>query len=327
MVNDPKELETSSDSEIQDELGLEAEQEAPTSSADSETEEDLLSVVQSAIEGDEAEAAESQSVEDYEGDDDEEEAEADSLEASVEDDDGEVPDRGPVPYDRFQKVISQKNEYKEGHRQYQNITSYLASNNINAEEASQGLQIMAMMKNDPHKALEALSPYVETLRKLTGETMPDDIRERVDDGYMDEDAGRELARTRADAERLRQTNERVAEAQQQEQSNQHLERLAQTVTNWEMKTRQQDPDFDLKQDEIDDRVRVLVAERGRPSTDEDAIALANEAYKTVNDRFRQRSGGKKPMRTASGGKLGGTPTPEPNSLLEAVQNAMASGST
>ena len=325
MVDDPKELETSTDSETQDELALEAEQEAPTSSADSETEEDLLSVVQSAIEGDETEEAESQSVEVEEGDFDEDEA--DPLAASDEDDDGEVPDRGPVPYDRFQKVISQKNEYKEGHRQYQQITSYLAGNNINSEEASTGLQIMALMKNDPQKALEALTPYMETLRQLTGEAMPEDIRERVDDGYMDEDAGKELARARAEANRLKQTNDRVQEQQVQAQSAQHLENLAQTVTAWEMQTRQQDPDFDLKQDEIDDRVRVLVAERGRPDTDEAAIALANEAYKTVNDRFKQRTVTKKPMKTASGGKLGGTPTPEPNSLLEAVRNAMATGST
>ena len=206
MVDDPKELEPSTDSETQDELGLETEQEAPTSSADSETEEDLLSVVQSAIEGDETEAAESQSVEVEEGDFDEDEDEAEPLDASDEDDDGEVPDRGPVPYDRFQKVISQKNEYKEGHNQYQKITSYLASNNINAEEASTGLQIMALMKNDPQRALEALTPYMETLRQLTGDVMPDDIRERVDDGYMDEDAGKELARARAEASRLRQTN-------------------------------------------------------------------------------------------------------------------------
>ena len=325
MVNDPKELETSTNSETQDELALEAEQEAPTSSADSETEEDLLSVVQSAIEGDETEEAESQSVEVEEGDFDEDEA--DPLAASDEDDDGEVSDRGPVPYDRFQKVISQKNEYKEGHRQYQQITSYLAGNNINSEEASTGLQIMALMKNDPQKALEALTPYMETLRQLTGEAMPEDIRERVDDGYMDEDAGKELARARAEANRLKQTNDRVQEQQVQAQSAQHLETLAQTVTAWEMQTRQQDPDFDLKQDEIDDRVRVLVAERGRPDTDEAAIALANEAYKTVNDRFKQRTVTKKPMKTASGGKLGGTPTPEPNSLLEAVRNAMATGST
>jgi hypothetical protein len=157
--------------------------------------------------------------------------------------------------------------------------------------------------------------------------MPDDIRERVDDGYMDEEAGRELARARAEANRLRQTNERVQEQQVQAQSAQHRESLAQTVTSWEMQTRQQDPDFDLKQDEIDDRVRVLVAERGRPETAEAALAMANEAYKTVNERFKQRAVTRKPMKTASGGKLGGTPTPEPSSLLEAVRNAMAQGST
>lgn len=325
MVDEPKELDSSSDSNPQDELDLAVDQEAPTSSAESETEEDLLAVVQSAMTGEETEEAESQSVEEDEGED--EEAEADLLEASVEDDDGEVPDRGPVPYDRFQKVVSQKNEFKKDSEQYQKITSYLSTNNINAEEASTGLQIMAMMKNDPMRALEALTPYMESLRQVTGDVMPDDIRNRVDDGYMDEDAGKELARARAEAAQLRQANERVAEQQVQQQSQQHLNHLAQTVTAWETKTRQSDPDFDLKQDEIDDRVRVLVAERGRPQTDEAAIALANEAYTQVNDRFKSRISSKRPMRTASGGKLGGTPTPEPNSLLEAVRSAMANGPT
>lgn len=325
MVKKPEELETSTDSETQDELDL-ADQEAPTSSAESETEEDLLSVVQNAIEGDELEEAESQSVEvdDEEVDDEDDALPLESFE--LEDDNGEVSDKGPVPYERFQKVISQKNEYKQGHEQYQKITGYLSSNNITAEEASAGMQIMALMKNDPQKALEALNPYMDALRQTTGDVLPDDIRGKVDDGYMDEDAGRELARTRADANLLRQRNEQANAQMAQNASAQHLEGLAQTVTDWEMRKRQTDPDYDLKQDEIDDRVKVLVQERGRPDTAEAAIAMANEAYDAVNNRVSARSSVKKPMRTASGGKLGGTPTPEPKSLLEAVQNAMASGS-
>ena len=63
MVDEPKELDSSSDSQTQDELDLAVDQEAPTSSADSETEEDLLSVVQSAMEVEEPEEAESQSEE------------------------------------------------------------------------------------------------------------------------------------------------------------------------------------------------------------------------------------------------------------------------
>ena len=97
------------------------------------------------------------------------------------------------------------------------------------------------------------------------------------------------------------------------------------MTNWEERTRSSDPDYDLKADEIDDRVRVLVSERGRPQTVESAIELAKEAYAEVNERQKARFGNKRPMKTASGGKLGGTPVPEASSLMEAVQNALRTG--
>lgn len=322
MVDEPKELDTS-DGSTQDELDLAVDQEAPTSSADSETEEDLLSVVQSAMEIEEPEEAESQSEEEVEGEDD---GDAETLAAS-DDVDEDVSDKSPVPYKRFQEVIAEKNEFKHGADQFNKITDYLSHNNINADEASTGLQIMALMKNDPAKALEALTPFVNTLRELTGEVLPDDIRNKVDDGFMDEDAGRELSRARAEADNQKRINDRVAAQQTNVQSQQHKDHLARTVTAWEDNARQSDPDYDLKQDEIDDRVRVLVSERGSPNTEEDAISMANEAYEAVNQRFKARMGTKRAIRTASGGKLGGTPVAEPKSLLEAVQNAVAAGSS
>ena len=325
MVDEPKELDSSSDSQTQDELDLAVDQEAHTSSADSETEEDLLSVVQSAMEVEEPEEAESQSeIEEVEGEDD---GDAELLEASNDVENDNVSEKGPVPYKRFQEVIAEKNEFKHGADQFNKITNYLSHNNINADEAETGLQIMALMKNDPAKALEALTPFVNTLREMTGEVLPDDIRNKVDDGFMDEDAARELSRARAEADNQKRINERVLTQQNNAQSEQHRDHLARTVTAWEDHTRQNDPDYDLKQDEIDDRVRVLVSERGRPNTEEDAISLANEAYESVNQRFKARMGTKRAMRTASGGKLGGTPVAEPKSLLEAVQNAMTAGSS
>ena len=288
MVDEPKELDTS-DGSTQDELDLAVDQEAPTSSADSETEEDLLSVVQSAREVEEPEEAESQSEEEVEGEDD---GDAETLAAS-DDVDEDVSDKSPVPYKRFQEVIAEKNEFKHGADQFNKITDYLSHNNINADEASTGLQIMALMKNDPAKALEALTPFVNTLRELTGEVLPDDIRNKVDDGFMDEDAGRELSRARAEADNQKRINDRVAAQQTNVQSQQHKDHLARTVTAWEDNARQSDPDYDLKQDEIDDRVRVLVSERGSPNTEEDAISMANEAYEAVNQRFKARMGTKR----------------------------------
>lgn len=298
---------------------------ALSSSAEGETEEDLLSVVQDAIE---SSNSDSQSDDEEETEDDVEYLEDDSEELAAADDNEESFEDVPFhKHPRFKEVIEQRNQYRESAEQYEKITGFLAENQLSADEAAQGFQIMALMKNDPEAALQALTPYLQNLQLATGQTLPDDIRSRVDDGYLDEDAAREMARVRAENERLRsqvQTHSnQAAERQQTEQIN----NLAATVTDWENNIRQQDPDYDLKEAEIDDRVRVLVSERGRPQTPQEAVAMAKEAYDAVNARFASRFGNKRPMKTASGGKLGGTPTPEPSSLMEAVQTALEQGSS
>ena len=300
------------------------DEEALSSSAEGETEEDLLSVVQDAIE---SSSSDSQSDDEEETEDDGEYLEDGSEELAAADDDESFEDVPFHKHPRFKEVIEQRNQYRESAEQYEKITGFLAENQLSADEAAQGFQIMALMKNDPEAALQALTPYLQNLQLATGQTLPDDIRSRVDDGYLDEDAAREMARVRAENERLRsqvQTHSnRAAERQQTEQIN----NLAATVTDWENNIRQQDPDYDLKEAEIDDRVRVLVSERGRPQTPQEAVAMAKEAYDAVNARFASRFGNKRPMKTASGGKLGGTPIPEPSSLMEAVQTALEQGSS
>ena len=196
---------------------------------------------------------------------------------------------------------------------------------MTAEEAAQGLQIMALMKQDPAKALEALQPYVKSLSEVTGATMPDDIQARVNDGYLDEDAGKELARSRGEVARERQMREQVEQRQIQQEKAQSVGQVVSAVTDWETRTRQSDPDYELKQDEMDDRVKVLVAEKGRPQSADAALAMARQAYDEVNARYSQKFANKRPIKTASGGKLSGTPTPEPQSLMEAVQAALANG--
>jgi len=313
MADEATELDPSPSSEIENQ-----DEQAQSSSAESETEEDLLSVVQDAMQPSKDE--ESLASEEVEEEDSEGGYESKGLEASNADEDFD-----DVPFHkhpRFKEVIDQRNKYREGAEQYEQITGFLNANNLSAEEAAQGFQIMAMMKNDPAAALEALNPFVQQLGMQAGVTMPDDIQSKVNDGYLDEDAGRELSRARAEAARERQMREQMQGQQQQAQARAHLTSLASTVTEWEERTRASDPDYELKQDEIDDRVRVLVTERGRPQTSEQAIAMAKEAYDSVNERYKARFGNKRQIRTASGGKLSGTPQAEPTSLMEAVQNVL-----
>lgn len=318
MAEEVKELDPSPGSEEENQ-----DEQAQSSSAESETEEDLLSVVQDAMQP--SEDADSQSDEEYEEEDEEGEYSDDELSASSEDDESfdDVPFH---KHPRFKEVIDQRNSFRDRAEQYDKITDFLNTNNLSAEEAAQGFQIMAMMKSDPKAALDALSPFVQQLGLQAGITMPDDIQSKVNDGYLDEDAARELSELRATAAREREMRQQVEGRQQQEQAKAHLHNLAATVTDWEERTRASDPDYDLKQDEIDDRVRVLVTERGRPTTPEQAIAMAKEAYESVNERYKARFGNKRQIRTASGGKLGGTPQAEPTSLMEAVQNALGNTS-
>jgi hypothetical protein len=319
MVEDLKESASSDDSQSQDELELSQDQDVLSSSTESETEDDLLSVVQSAIDNGETAETESQSVE-------EETEDVQTDTPLTEESEKEVLDNVPLHLQpRFKEVIAEKNEYKRGHEQYEKIQSSLKEMKLSAEETAQGLSIMGLMKSNPQAALEALQPIINNLQQVTGQIIPNDIQQKIEDGYMDEDVGKELARTRADVQIQKNANQQMLNEQEQMKTRSEINSLAQSVTNWEKNVRKTDPDFDFKQDEIDDRVSALVRERGRPNNSDDAVALAQEAYDTVNKRYRSRMGVKSPIRSLSGGKLGGSPMPEPKSLMDAVQNALATG--
>lgn len=308
----------------------ENDEQAQSSSAESETEDDLLAVVKAAVETEDPVDTDSQSdevesdEEDEETDESEDFEEDDSEEASSEEEATDVPFN---KHPRFRKLIAERNELRPKAEQYDQITGYLKTNGLTADEAAKGFEIMALMKNDPAAAVQALQPYLQNLSLATGHTLPDDIQQRLDDGYLDEDDAREMARLRAENQRSDQRFARMQEAEQRSRYEESQNNAASAVVAWETKTRSNDPDYDLKADELDDRVRVIMAERrasgnDRPLSPDEAVSIAQQAYNEVNKRSQARLGGKRPIRTASGGKLGGTPTPEPNSLMEAVQNAL-----
>ena len=244
-------------------------------------------------------------------------------------------DWSDVPFNkhpRFQALVQEKNrlksesgQFREDAEQYQKITNFITTNRLSAEEAAEGFKVMALMKNDPAKAYEVLQGHLESLAKTTGVELSEDLQSKVDDGLLDEDAAQELSRARAQLAQertLRESSQQTLEGQQAQAQYDHLH---QTLNQWEQTTRQRDPDYELKNDEINDRVQALVADRGRPTTPEQALAIANDAYKAVTDRHMRRVPQKRPLRTATGGKLGGTPQPEPTTLEEVVEQALLQG--
>jgi len=225
---------------------------------------------------------------------------------------------------RFKQLIRERNEYRGRATQYDQITDFMEKNQLTAEEVAQGFQMMAMMKmGDPAQAYEALVKVTESLALAAGHKLPEHLAQKVEQGYIDQETAQDLWREQFKAQRQAAitANENQRFRQQEQQSAYNT--IAEAVTAWEENVRESDPDYDLKADLIDDRVRALVAEKGKPRNTDEALSYAQDAYKTVSERLKSVKGVKTPMRTAVGGKVSGTPLPEPKSLLDVIQNTLS----
>lgn len=299
---------------------------SPPSSDETESTEDLLSVLEDVVKP-------------KEDDPEPTEEQAESVTAIAEDqselvdvrqDESEdTEDYKDVPFHknpRFRQVIQERKEfkqqaedYKEKARQFDQVVDVMNQNQLTPDDMAEGIKIMALMKNDPLAAKEAIKPHLENLGRYTGEVLPEDIQTRLNEGYIDDETATELAQARMQAEMLK-----GREAGLQQQTVQAEQgRIQNAVVSWENQARSTDPDFAMKETLISDRVRGMVAERGQPRTVDEGLLMAKEAYEAVNDHLRKFAvEPKQPVTPAGGGKVSGTPIPSPTSLQEAMEQAV-----
>jgi len=339
MAEELNEMESSpiSEEQVVDESSTtEGEETSSSDVAETETEESLLDVVQDALPKEEVvEETVSEEMKTEEGQEEQPEVSTEAVEPQLEADDW-----SDVPFNkhpRFRKLIAEKNELKklaesfqEDSEQYQKIVDFIGDNNLSADDATEGFKIMSLIKNDPEAAYEILQGHLSNMNELTGKILPEDIQGRLDDGFLDEDGAKELSESRAKLQReqlLRQQQQenatKATQADKTQKAHAQLNYLRKVVKDWESTTRSSDPEFSLKQDEINDRVAALVNERGRPVTSEQVLGIANDAYDTVNGRYKARIPSRQPIRTSTGGKLGGTPQAEPKSLVDVISRTLS----
>ena len=234
---------------------------------------------------------------------------------------------------RIEKLLGQLgetrdrlSEFEEGHTRFSQMKQFVQGANLTSDEVNTGFDIMAAMKNDPAKAYEMLKPYLESLETVIGERLPEDLQTKVNDGYLDEETAREMARSRSGEALSRQAAERARqEADNIRRSSEVSETVRSTsdaATQWERRLAETDPDYKAKQPRVSKEVRLLLLEAEKagniPQTPAAVTALLDEALKTVNAEFARF----KPKRTTVTPERGGTAaaaTAEPKTLLEAAQ--------
>ena len=308
------------------ELDTEATVVADESNKPGETEDNLLSVVQSVVaQADAAQAEESPS---------ESPPEDQSQEAAEQTESPQEEDYSKLPFNkhpRFRELVKEKNtykaqmaEYEADAKQYRDIQSFMQVNGLTPEEVAEGLDLMAQMKSgDPSKAHDALLKRVEALALAAGKKLPQDLEERIEQGFVDRDTAQQMYQRQVQAERQAAMAQTQLERRTHEDARTQVVAMANAVQAWEQAAKSTDPDFDIKVDLVKDRVRAYVAANGMPKTPEDAVKVSKEAYESVTQVLRRAQGPKPQMRPAVGGKVNGSAAPEPKNLLDVVRRASA----
>lgn len=192
---------------------------------------------------------------------------------------------------------------------YRNFVDFLSENRISEDEANKLFNIGALMKNDPQKALEAITPYYNELLHITGNILPPDLQQQVKQGYITKERALELSRLKATGEAEKHIRtERQTYQQQRDadrQRGQEVANMQGAISDWERQWSSSDPDYAKKKDRVLDRVELLLVRASKngtlPKTNDEAVKLANQAKMEVEADLKKMIPQRKPVRTVDGG--------------------------
>jgi len=188
---------------------------------------------------------------------------------------------------RFQELVKEKNEYAEEVKKLKpevervkSIDEYCQKNGITEQEFTDALNIVALLKKDPRAARTKLNEFVETIDVTLGDRLPSDVQKKVDDGIIDLESAKELAQARLKA----RSGEFQAKSAEQRYAEEQNRIKVEAITSWQASKQAGDPDFQKKYDLIQDRF-VFLLNTKPPQTPAQAVALAEESYKYVNEKL------------------------------------------
>jgi hypothetical protein len=220
---------------------------------------------------------------------------------------------------RWKELLSERDSFKSRAEQYDKVEQYMVKNQLSPQEVAEGFQVMSLLKHNPVEAYKVLSGHLSRLAPIVGESLPEDISRRVDNGDVDIESAKELAKARAQANLLAQQQQLGVVERQNQEYNAKQTQVRDAVMAWESNIKQRDPDYSAKQKFIMDKVRVMIGNE-TPNSTQEAIAMVERAYADVNEGMRsfipRRS---QTVMTSSSSSV--SAQPQPKTLLDVVRTA------
>lgn len=224
---------------------------------------------------------------------------------------------------QLKNITQERDTFKSGHDAFVNMTSFVEQAGLSREEVNEGFEIMRLMKHEPENALKKILPHVATLRTFLGQVddndLPNDLREKVDNGYLDDESAKEIALLRA-----RQANtEQASQTARAAAVRQQVGETAQAVDAWERRWQASDPDYEKKHRRVEERFELAIMKAGGFMPRAKAIELLETIRKDVDGEFASIMPKPREIRRPQGGDGNSTgAAPQPKSLIEAMQQAV-----
>lgn len=234
-----------------------------------------------------------------------------------------------VPFNkhpRFQQLVAERRQFKEGHDEYKKLTTFLDQTGVSPQEAAEALELRALMKANPLEAWKAMKPMVQQLLADAGELLPADLQERVRKGEMTREAAQEMSRLRAANSVGQRVSKETAEMAEKRVQQEAVQARVNAAATWERETKAKDPDFDRKLEDIQKEILWLQKRDGHPKDAEGVRKQLITAYEAVNKRVRATAAAKRPVTPVTNGRgAGGNTAPKPKGVLDIVRSRGATG--
>jgi hypothetical protein len=224
-------------------------------------------------------------------------------------------EKGPIPYERFvevnsakQKLEEQLEEQKSFVEAQRSIGDYCLKHNISNDDFSYWLNVAAVMKSNPEKALELLQPHIQQLQEFKGEVLSPELQEAVDSGEVTLAWAKKMAasenKTRFSQNQSKLSQDQIAQREQQR----YMQEVQTSFHSWTKTKSGGDPDFQPKASpEAEDgkfefflnKMNADYGSAGIKNT-QDLLAFADKTYALVNKsigKFIPQKNGHKVVRT------------------------------
>jgi len=227
---------------------------------------------------------------------------------------------------RRRQAEQERDQYRKSHDNAQQLESFVKENDIEPESVGRAYGMLAMYAQGDYEGfLEQVEPWINQARQAVGQALPKDLQEAVESGEIDEGRAREIAKSQAEATRVKAENQRLtkrAETQQQATQQYELKGRIVAATNKVEADLRKDPDFSALEEATKANIKTMIEIVGFPKDEKAAEKLAREAFNMAKRAATAAAPKRAPTTRAPSSSNRSRGAPEPTDMHSAVLRAM-----